>query len=112
MAHLTLQDAKVIIDRLLESGLPGSTLFGSIIEAEREKDGAWTGVVSSATGITVFTTRSGQRLVVTVDADVCKRGDARCLCLVGFPSELQCPDCREDKDRDSYCVCGPKEDVE
>jgi len=39
----------------------------------------------------------------------CRKGVPNCKCLVGFKSEEQCPDCREDCDRDSRCICPPKE---
>jgi len=39
----------------------------------------------------------------------CSKGVPGCKCAVGFKPEEQCPDCREDELRDSYCVCSPKD---
>lgn len=41
--------------------------------------------------------------------EYCRKGIPGCLCKVGWPSELQCLDCREGRDRDSFCVCPPKD---
>ena len=39
----------------------------------------------------------------------CQHGVPGCKCAVGWPPAEQCPDCREDEPRASYCVCGPKD---
>ena len=45
--------------------------------------------------------------------EYCGRRSSKCFCLVGWPYEKQCPDCRDNwKDgqfRDSYCICPPEE---
>jgi len=46
-----------------------------------------------------------------VAGEYCHKGVSRCFCAVGFPYEMQCPDCRdnwkEGQFRDSYCICPP-----
>lgn len=39
----------------------------------------------------------------------CQKGMPGCYCGIGWPLERMCPDCRDqpNRDRGSYCVCGP-----
>ena len=37
----------------------------------------------------------------------CQKGIPDCYCKVGWPVELQCPDCKESQPRSSYCICPP-----
>jgi hypothetical protein len=37
----------------------------------------------------------------------CTKGIAGCKCAAGFKPEEQCPECREDGRRYSYCMCPP-----
>jgi hypothetical protein len=41
--------------------------------------------------------------------DLCHIGVEGCRCAVGWPYELQCPECRDIENRmdDGYCVCVP-----
>ena len=45
--------------------------------------------------------------------EYCRKGLDTCFCLVGYPYERMCPNCRvtrvvgDDKD---YCVCGPDDE--
>lgn len=41
--------------------------------------------------------------------EYCQKGVPDCLCKIGWPPDLQCFYCREEKDRDSFCVCPPKD---
>jgi hypothetical protein len=44
------------------------------------------------------------------NGDYCRKKCPGCFCAVGWPYELQCPDCRDgDRDKYSYCVCPPPE---
>jgi len=43
---------------------------------------------------------------------LCRKKVPYCMCLVGYPFERLCPDCRDTRqegDNSGYCVCGPKE---
>jgi len=42
--------------------------------------------------------------------DDCHKCVPGCKCKSGFPPDEQCPDCKEDSPRSSYCVCPPPEE--
>jgi hypothetical protein len=51
-------------------------------------------------------------LVKQEDGDYCRKGVPGCFCRVGWPYELQCPDCRDTKLADKYSFCGcPPPDI-
>jgi predicted amidophosphoribosyltransferase len=49
------------------------------------------------------------------DGGYCKKGISGCACDLGWPYEMQCPDCRDKWEehafRDSYCICSPTTQV-
>lgn len=38
----------------------------------------------------------------------CRKGVEGCRCRIGYRPQDQCPDCREEELRDSWCQCCPE----
>lgn len=37
--------------------------------------------------------------------EYCRHGVSGCFCKVGWPYEMMCPDCRDNRDGDNSCRC-------
>ena len=70
------------------------------------------GLIDSASGEEWYAPagldRSIQQTVDIEAGEGCRKGVPGCMCKINWPPDKQCPDCREDQPRDSYCVCPPK----